>query len=54
MIESSPIFQINQLFVLHDMASEAKEEDKLPENLLGTVRINHVELDSAIPFWGNV
>lgn len=33
---------------------EAKEEDELPEYLLGTVRVNHVKLDSAIPFWGDV
>lgn len=33
---------------------EAKEEDELPEYLLGTVRINHVKLDSAIPFWGDI
>lgn len=33
---------------------EAKEEDELPEYLLGTVRVNHVKLDSAIPFSGDV
>lgn len=33
---------------------EAKGEDELPEYLLGTVRVNHVKLESAIPFWGDV
>uniref|UniRef100_A0A0D6R473 START domain-containing protein n=1 Tax=Araucaria cunninghamii TaxID=56994 RepID=A0A0D6R473_ARACU len=32
---------------------EGKEKDELPEYLLGTVRINRVRLDSAIPFWGH-
>ncbi|URE31223.1 hypothetical protein MUK42_32683 [Musa troglodytarum] len=30
---------------------EAKEEEELPEYILGTVRLNRVTLESAVPFW---
>ncbi|KAG6490697.1 hypothetical protein ZIOFF_052007 [Zingiber officinale] len=31
---------------------EAKEENELPEYILGTVRLNQVRLESAVPYWG--
>ncbi|XP_065024569.1 protein ENHANCED DISEASE RESISTANCE 2-like isoform X3 [Musa acuminata AAA Group] len=30
---------------------EAKEEEELPEYILGTVRLNRVRVESAVPFW---
>lgn len=31
------------------MFEQAKEEEELPEYILGTVRLNRVRLDSAVP-----
>lgn len=35
---------------------QAKEESELPEYILGTVRLNRVRLESAVPFevWGDL
>lgn len=32
--------------------AQAKEENELPEYILGTVRLNQVRLESAVPYWG--
>lgn len=41
---------LNMLFL--PFFVQAKEENELPEYILGTVRLNQVRLESAVPHWG--
>ena len=41
--------QLHELIVLTTAVVQGKEEDELPEYILGTVRLNRVRLESAVP-----